>query len=211
MKAIYQLRITLKHISPPIWRQVQVPMEFRLDQLHTLIQLVMGWDDSHLHEFALVSESKMPPHIAEAASRLPWDTPDTLRDERRFMPAGAMEQGFADNAEDERKVSIGELCPKVDDTLTYTYDFGDDWAHEIKVQEILSAKPGERYPLCLDGKRACPPEDCGGLPGYENLLEVLSDPGHEEYEGMLEWVGGDFDPEEFDQETVAKELRNVKW
>ncbi len=125
MKAIFQLHITLKHISPPIWRQVQVPMDFRLDQLHTMIQVVMGWDDYHLHEFELVGPGR---------GRWP---------ERQIMPAEVIGQLFSDGAEDESKV-----------------------------QKILSAKPGEQYPLYLKGKRACPPEDCGGLPGYGNLREV---------------------------------------
>ncbi len=193
MKAVYQLRITLKNVSPPIWRQVQVPMDFRLDQLHTLIQLVMGWDDYHLHEFELVTSVR------------------TRRPERQFMSAEAMAASFDDEAEDESKASIGELCPQVNDKLFYTYDFGDDWIHEIKVQKILSAEPGERYPLCLKGKRACPPEDCGGPWGYGNLLAILSNPGHDEYEEMLDWVGGDFDPEKFDLEGIGEDLRGMKW
>jgi hypothetical protein len=193
MNAVYQLRITLKNVRPPIWRQVQVPMDFRLDQLHTLIHLVMGWDDYHLHEFELA-----------APGRARWP-------ERRFMPAEAMAVALDDEAEDESTVSIGELCPQVNDKLVYTYDFGDDWIHEVKVQKILSAEPGENYPLCLKGKRACPPEDCGGPWGYENLLAILSNPGHEEYEEMLDWIGGDFDPEKFDLEGIAEDLRGVKW
>ena len=193
MNAVYQLRITLKYISPPIWRLVQVPMEFRLDQMHTLIQLVMGWDDSHLHGFDLASSKR------------------GRRPERQFMPAEVMGELFVDEAEDESKMSIGELCPRVNDKLVYTYDYGDNWIHEIKVQKILSAKPGEHYPLIMKGKRACPPEDCGGLPGYENLLYILSDPAHEEYEEILDWIGENFDPEEFDLEGVAEYLRGMRW
>ena len=119
MNAVYQLRITLKNVRPPIWRQVQVPMDFRLEQLHTLIQLVMGWEDAHLHEFELAGPGN---------ARWP---------ERQFMPAEVMAKAFDDEAEDESTVSIGELCPQVNDKLVYTYDFGDDWIHEVKVQKIL--------------------------------------------------------------------------
>jgi len=208
MDAVYQLRITLKNIRPPIWRQVLVPMDFRLDQLHTLIQLVMGWDDDHLHEFELVTK---PPIPAGDDSRLFQKILRALQQERRFMPAEGMNELFDDEVEDESKVSIGELCPRVNDKLAYVYDFGDHWIHEVKVQKILSAKPGEHYPLCLKGKRACPPEDCGGIWGYEHLLEVLSDPDHEEHEELLDWVGGDYDPEEFDLEAAAKNLRQIEW
>ncbi len=193
MNAVYQLRITLKRIQPPIWRQVQVPMDFRLDQLHTLIQWVMGWYDYHLHEFE-------------------W--PATTRGSqpnRRFGPPEIMDGFLNDEAEDESKVTLGEICPHTDDKLAYVYDFGDDWIHEIKVQKILSAQTREHYPLCLKGKRACPPEDCGGPWGYEHLLEVLSDPDDEEHEELLDWVGEDFDPENFDLEAVTKDLREVEW
>jgi len=193
MNAVYQLRITLKNIKPPIWRQVQVPMDFRLDQLHTLIQLVMGWFDYHLHEFEF-------PKATRGSQR-----------NRRFGPLDFMD-GFDDGeAENESQVTIGEICPRVDDKLVYTYDFGDDWIHEIKVQKILTAQPGEHYPLCLKGKRACPPEDCGGAWGYEHLLVVMSDPSDEEHEDLLEWVGEGFDPEDFDLEAVARDLREVDW
>lgn len=193
MKAVYQLRITLKHIRPPVWREVQVPLEFRLEQLHTLIQAVMGWGDHHLHEFDLDSPS---------GRRTPG---------RRFAPMEVMDEFFDDEVEDESEVSIGELCPQVNDKLAYVYDFGDHWIHEIKVQKILPASPDEQYPLCLKGKRACPPEDCGGIPGYENLLEVLSDPGDEEYGELLDWAGEDFDPEAFDLDAVAGKLREIDW
>lgn len=193
MKAVYQLRITLKHVRPPVWRQVQVPMDFRLEQLHALIQIVMGWGDHHLHEFELASPS------------------GRRKSGRRFAPTEVMDEFFDDEVEDESEVSIGELCPKVNDKLSYVYDFGDHWIHEIQVQEILPASPDEQYPHCLKGKRACPPEDCGGIPGYERLLEVLSDPEDEEYGELLDWAGEDYDPEAFDLDAVAGELREIDW
>lgn len=193
MNAVYQLRITLKRIRPPIWRQVLVPMDFRLDQLHSLIQIIMGWGDYHLHEFELPTPTRR------------W------QQGRRFAPAVVINEIFGDEVEDESKVSIGELCSKVNDKLIYVYDFGDHWIHEVKVQKLLAARPGEQYPKCSKGKRASPPEDCGGIWGYGNLMEVLSDPGDEEYEELLDWVGGDFDPEEFDLEATTKALRKIEW
>ncbi|MCK9996681.1 MAG: plasmid pRiA4b ORF-3 family protein [Candidatus Krumholzibacteria bacterium] len=193
MNTTYRIRLELMDISPPIWRELQVPADFRLDQLHTLIQIVMGWEDCHLHEFQVPGADPMS------------DPP------LRLAPMNTLDDLFSDGVEDEAKSSLGELLSKIDDWILYTYDFGDHWRHEIRLLEIQTAKVPEKTPRCLGGERAGPPEDCGGLPGYENLLEVLSDPGHEQYEDLLEWVGGEFDPEAFDQETVAKELRKVKW
>lgn len=96
------------------------------------------------------------------------------------------------------------------DKLIYEYDFGDGWEHKIRIEKILPAEKGKRYPVCLAGKRACPPEDCGGPPGYERLLEVLRDPKHEEYEETLEWLGGPFDPEAFDVNEVNRMLKSVR-
>ncbi len=184
MEAVYQLRVTLKNIKPPIWRQMLVPADFQLDQLHTLIQIAMGWQDSHLHEF----EAQHP----------------VTRDERTFTTAdGVAESGFG---EDERDIAVGELLIDVNDKMSYVYDFGDDWIHEVKVQKILSATPGENYPQCIGGKRACPPEDCGGPWRYDELLKSLAEPEDEEHEELLEWIGGDFDAEKFDLAAVQRVL-----
>lgn len=98
----------------------------------------------------------------------------------------------------ERRVTIAEVLPREKSRIVYEYDFGDSWLHEILVEKIDGRVPGAPYPMCVDGKRACPPEDCGGIGGYAELLEVLSDPGHEEHEDKLEWLGGQFDPKAFD-------------
>jgi hypothetical protein len=96
-------------------------------------------------------------------------------------------------------------------TARYEYDFGDGWQHEVTLEAIVPAQAGRRYPICLAGERACPPEDCGGVPGYENLLEVMRDPEHEEYESMLQWVGGRFTPERFDPRTVKFDDPRKRW
>ncbi len=174
---VYQLKITLRDIKPPIWRRVQVK-DCTLNQLHDLIQTCMGWDGYHLHAFEIGGEQ--------------YSEPD---------PDGMME------TEDERKVKLSQVVAGGIKKLTYTYDFGDNWDHVIQVEKTLEAEAGVRYPRCIAGKRACPPEDCGGPWGYAEFLEAIRDPKHERHEELLEWVGGEFDPEKFDIEAVNEELR----
>ncbi|MFI1332737.1 plasmid pRiA4b ORF-3 family protein [Streptomyces sp. NPDC020845] len=107
---------------------------------------------------------------------------------------------------DERKVPLCAVAPAVGDKISYTYDFGDDWVHRIEVEKVLPRDPGTAYPRCLTGRRACPPEDCGGPWGYANFTEAIADPGHEEHNELLEWVGGAFDPSHFDIEEINKRL-----
>ncbi len=189
--AVHQLRISLKGSKPPIWRQVQVPSDLPLDQLHNVIQITMGWQDCHLHEFELRQAGR----------------PGVLPSSRSFLPQQALD--YAAQGEDEGTVTIGEVCPRPKDKLAYIYDFGDYWVHEITVQKILPAEADISYPRCLKGKHACPPEDCGGLNGYYELLEILADPGHEQYAELAEWVGDDFDPAAFDAAEVELGLRHV--
>jgi len=177
---ILQLKVTLKNCRPPIWRRILVPLDIRLPRLHRILQIAMGWTDSHLHAFTIHGEQFGVPDE---------DFPDTVRNER--------------NVRLDKLVGVGG-------TFVYEYDFGDGWEHVIKVEKILPAMPGVRIPLCLAGKRACPPEDCGGAWGYENLLAVLRDPAHEEHNDMLDWLGGEFDPEAFDIDVTNVELRTLK-
>ncbi|MDX1251210.1 MAG: plasmid pRiA4b ORF-3 family protein [Gammaproteobacteria bacterium] len=177
MTNIYQLKITLRHTRPPIWRRVQVKGDTKLGKLHRIVQEAMGWTDSHLHAFRI--------------GRTVYGVPDP---------------DFIDDIENERSIRLDKIATE-GNTFIYEYDFGDGWEHDIKVEKILNAEPGVHYPVCLAGKRACPPEDCGGVPGYEYLLEILSDPQHEEYEERREWLGGEFDPEAFDIDGVNRGLR----
>jgi hypothetical protein len=126
---------------------------------------------------------------------------------------GSCEYGLADpelGHRDERKVTLGRLLEREGERIRYTYDFGDDWEHEIVLERVLAAGPGVRYPVCVAGKGACPPEDCGGAWGYEDLREVLADPAHEQHEEMLDWLGlqaaAEFDPARFDMEEVNRAL-----
>ena len=175
---IYQLKIALKDIRPPIWRRVLVPGDVSLATLHRIIQAVMGWADYHLHEFAIGDVNYGPPSPSD------------------WYPA-----------KDERKATLSQVAPKEGMKFTYTYDFGDGWEHVITVEKRLPPDPDAHYPVCIAGKRACPPEDCGGVWGYANLLEIIQNPRHEEYEEMMEWLGGEFDPAAFDLEVVNRALK----
>jgi hypothetical protein len=177
---IYRLKVTLRHIAPPIWRRIEVPADTRLPRLHRLLQMTMGWYDCHLHGFRTRSAS--------------YGVPDP---------------NFPGDMEDERKLRLGDVVTE-GEKLIYDYDFGDGWEHDILVEKVLAPEPGARYPRCLTGKRACPPEDCGGPYGYQRLLEILHDPKHEEHGEMSEWLGRPFDPEEFDVEDVDEGLRHVR-
>jgi len=178
---IYQLKITLLDTRPPIWRRLLVPARLTLEVLHDVLQLAMGWYDSHLHEFRV------------GQKRFGKPDPD---DELMGLP----EVG------NERTAHLFKVLGKAGAKAIYTYDFGDSWEHAIVVEKVLPPEPGIAYPLCVGGKLQCPPEDCGGIPGYYNLLEAIRDPAHEEHEDMLDWVGSDYDPEAFSVDDVNRRL-----
>jgi Plasmid pRiA4b ORF-3-like protein len=173
---IYQLKITLRGIQPPIWRRVQLPGDTVLADLHLVIQAAMGWTMSHLYCFRVGGVS--------------FSTPMRGTD---FEDSGD---------ESDAEVQLDEVCGQVKSKLIYEYDFGDGWEHDVVVEKIMKPEPKARYPHCVDGKRACPPEDCGGAGGYADFLEAMADPTHEMHEEMKEWVGGEWDPEAFDLELV---------
>lgn len=178
---VYQLKVTLKDSKPPIWRRFQVRSDITFAKLHRIIQEVMGWFDGHLHQFIV--------------GRIYYGVPD---------PDDLSEM------RDERKVRLDQILSMPGRKIVYEYDFGDGWEHEIVLEKILSPDPKTRYPRCLDGARACPPEDCGGIYGYADFLEAIRDPNHEEHEEMLEWIGGEFDPEEFDLQDINISLKSIR-
>jgi len=217
--SVYEIRITLKGTKPPIWRRVSVPAGITLGQMHDVIQIVMGWTDSHLHHFILRDKSLKPSkdEMAKAALSMLRGDDDAgedvfsrMRGEKYFVPKRTP---FGDDTEldgqDEDAVTLAEVCPKAKSKLTYEYDFGDSWEHVIEVQKIVKAEEGVDYPVCLAGAGACPPEDCGGLWGYYDMLDALADPKHERHEELTEWLDGPFDPEAFDMDEVNKML--VEW
>ncbi len=178
---VFQLKVTLLDTMPPIWRRVLVPVDLTLAQLHDILQATMGWQNCHLHEFTAGER-----HIGEP-------DPDDL--------SGMTE------VEDERKVRLSSLLGKAGARLDYRYDMGDGWEHEIVLEKRLPADPGASYPVCTGGELACPPEDCGGIGGFYNLLDAIRNPAHEEREELLEWVGKDYDPDAFSIEHVNRMLK----
>jgi hypothetical protein len=178
---IYQLKITLLGTKPPIWRRLLVPAAVTLEVLHDILQLAMGWYDSHLHEFRVGKKR--------------FGKPDP-------------EDGFMDLPEigDEHTAHLFQVLGRTGAKAIYTYDFGDSWEHAIVVEKVLPPELGVSYPLCVGGRLQCPPEDCGGIPGYYNLLEAIQDPAHEEHENMLDWLGGDYDPSAFSADDVNRRL-----
>ena len=183
--SIYQLKISLEGIVPQIWRRVLVPSDLPLSKLHIVIQAAMGWTNSHLHEFIVGRKHYSDP-------RFELDELD-----------------FGEPTFNEAKVKLFEVAPTPKSTLRYHYDFGDGWMHKVVVEKLLTPDPAQPTPRCLDGQRACPPEDCGGIPGYFRLLEILADPRHPEHDEMLEWLEDDFDAEVFDLDAINRELTRL--
>jgi Plasmid pRiA4b ORF-3-like protein len=177
----YQLRIELKHIKPPIWRRVLVPENVTLAKLHGILQWTMGWQGGHLHEYVI--------------GPCRYGTPD------EDWPS-------AEPMIDERRVRLNALVEHGNRRLTYIYDMGDYWEHIIKVEDIVVPKGA--WIQCLAGENACPPEDVGGSPGYEEFLEAVNDPAHEDHLSMLKWAGGAFDPSEFDLASTNALLATIK-
>jgi hypothetical protein len=181
VKTVYQIKITLTGINPPIWRRVQVPSDTMLSELHLMLQAAMGWQNCHLHSFTIDGVDYS------------YGDPDLELD-----------------MEDESQVRLDDVAPGPNNRFSYMYDFGDGWEHDVVIEEVAKAEPKQRYPVCIAGARACPPEDCGGIWGYQDFLEIISDPAHEEHNAMLEWIGGAFNSEAFDLAEVNSNLKNYK-
>lgn len=178
-KYIYQFKITLQGIKPPIWRRIQVYASCSFLDLHVAIQNAMGWQGYHLHQFEIMN----PKYGEEDFIGIPD------------------EKGWSDL--EIRPGWKTRIAPYFAYTIKalYEYDFGDSWRHKIILEKIMPLEPGVTYPRCLAGKRACPPEDCGGIGGYEKLLQIMKNPEHREYEKRMKWLRG-FDPEAFNPADV---------
>ncbi|PTQ88792.1 plasmid pRiA4b ORF-3 family protein [Nitrosomonas ureae] len=183
LRSIYQLKITLKGMRPPIWRRILMASTTKLDDVHLIFQIVMGWTNSHMHEFIQGRDRYVEP-----------------------------DEEFSSDAKDEAQYRLDQLLEKEKEKLIYIYDFGDGWEHEVVLEKILPFKTSADLPICVKGCRACPPEDIGGIGGYMMFLEAISDPTHPEHEDMLEWIAGDiegpFDPEAFDLAEVNQLLQS---
>jgi hypothetical protein len=182
-KHIYQFKISLDKVQPSIWRRIQVPAETSLFKLHFILQLTMGWTNSHLHEYRIDGRVYGNPNNDE------FDEFDI---------------------QDERDYQLQQVLPEAGVEFSYLYDFGDSWQHTLFLEAILDADDAPPSPACLGGARACPPEDVGGIYGYEEFLEAIQDTNHPEHESYLTWAGGQFDPEAFDREAVDHTIKNVE-
>ena len=176
---VHLLRVTLLDVTPPVWRLIRVPSAVSLAVLHAIVQVAMGWEDRHLHE---------------------WRIGDATY-------AGG-EESWGDEAADERSVLLGDIAP-ADTVLRYDYDLSDGWEHVVEVMTIEPYDGTVAPLEVLDGDRAAPPEDCGGPSGYEHLLDALSDPDDPEHDDLVETVGDRFDPEYFDRQQVNRVLETL--
>ncbi len=174
---LYQIKVSLEGVKPSIWRRLVISRTTDLSELHYVIQIAMGWTHTHLHQFVAGDE--------------------------RF---GMSDLGFEDDTIPEEGIPIDAILRRVNQWITYEYDFGDGWEHEIVLEKILPSRLGESVPKCIGGRRGCPPEDVGGVWGYERLLEAYNDETRPEHEELAEWAGEDFDPERFDIEEVNRIL-----
>ena len=192
---VFRVRITLLDTSAEIWRQVLVPADIRLDQMHGVIQLAMGWDNSHMHQFIKGAREV----LFRVAGQI---------DNDGFSFPGRARPPMADEA----RVRLDQVLPAVGEAFGYEYDFGDSWEHAIEVGEILPRPADFKGPVCLAGERACPPEDCGGVPGFEDILRLCAKSADEddgEDAERREWLG-EFDPAKFDLAAVNRDLRRIK-
>ena len=180
MSTIARLKITLQDVEPKVVRQIEVPVDLRLDRLHQVLQAALGWTNSHLHEFR--------------AGRSSWST-------------SGMGGPFDDRGHSEKRATLQDLLDAGGGkTFHYVYDFGDNWEHDVRVERLTEPEPGTTYPRLLKAEGRCPPEDVGGPWGYNHFLEVMADPGHEEHENLLEWHGGPFDPQDAEPERIIRDF-----
>lgn len=182
---VYQFKITLKGIKPPIWRRIQVPKTYTFYDLHVAIQDAMGWYDCHLHEFEIIYPLiDLKVNIGIPNEEPIWE----LTWNKKVLPGW--------------KVKITDCFLTENQSAEYIYDFGNYWRHKITLEKILPKEKNIIYPICIKGKRACPPEDCGGPLVYDDFLESIRNPNDEQHEERLEWIGGEFDSEHFDTNEV---------
>lgn len=190
-ESAYRFHIRLEGIEPPIWRRIRVPGSYSFWDLHVAIQDAMGWLDCHLHLFRV----RNPDTGAIQQIGIPDDDP--FPDETPCLAGW--------------EVPIADYFVEANDAAAYEYDFGDGWQHTVTLERVEKLRKGERSLACLGGERRCPPEDCGGVYGFMELLEVIADATHPEREAMLQWLGGPFDPEAFSAADVKFDNPNVRW
>jgi pRiA4b ORF-3-like protein len=177
--------VILLGTNPPIWRRLLVPADVTLARLHDVLQAAMGWEDGHMHEFCVGRRRIGRPDAEDLLMGMP-------------------------SVENERTVRLSGILGRVGAKAIYTYDFGDTWEHGVILEKRLPSDPNTTYPVCTDGQLACPPEDCGGIPGFYDLVEAISDPNHKRHEEMRDWIGDDFDPQAFSSDKVNRLLTRMR-
>ncbi|MGQ9888920.1 MAG: plasmid pRiA4b ORF-3 family protein [Aggregatilineales bacterium] len=182
-KQIYQIKVTLKYAKPPIWRRLLVSSDTTLADLHDIIQIAMGWTDSHLHHFEIEG-----------------------RYYRAHKPGFDLDLEVAD----AHRLKLDKVVRGEGFKFEYVYDFGDNWEHVILVEKILPFDPTQKLPVCVKGRRACPPEDVGGVWGYKEFLEAIANPEHPSHDSYAEWIEGVFDAEAFDLEDINRQLAGLR-
>jgi hypothetical protein len=188
---VYQFYIEMHDITPKIWRRIQVPGHYNFWDLHVAIQDAMGWLDCHLHHFKIRGKGKR----GEALIGIPDF--DRLEGMPEVFPGW--------------EIPVYLYFNDLGVEATYLYDYGDDWMHRVKLEGYMHKEKGVKYPICVGGERACPPEDCGAVPGYYNVLETLAKPKHPDHRDMRTWVGKDYDPERFNPEAVRFDNPHKRW
>ena len=183
--------IVLPGTDPLVWRRIQVPQSYSFWDLHVAIQDAMGWLDCHLHEFRVALDSK-----SGRIGRFGIPVDDML-EQPPVQP--------------DWTVKVSDTVGRGDLPILYVYDFGDDWRHVVMYEGGAQLERNVSYPRCVSGARRCPPEDCGGVHGYLELVEAIRDPNHERHAELLEWVGGDFDPDEFDARKLNFDDPKKRW
>lgn len=188
---VLQFKVELQGIEPKIWRRIQVPIDYNFWDLHVAIQDAMGWLDYHLHHFEIKGKGK-----------------------RKVANIGLPDfEGFGDLPEvyPGWEIAVIAYFNALGVVAEYQYDYGDDWNHIVKLEGYLYKEKGIKYPTCIAGENACPPEDCGGVAGYFNILEILSDTNHNDYQDMRIWVGENWDPKQFDHRKVKFDKPYQRW
>jgi hypothetical protein len=179
-RTVHQMKVTLRDIKPPIWRRIVIPSDYRLDEVAALILEAMGWNNTHLHAFFIGDRSYDQPFP---------DAPEAL---------------------DERQFTLREVFDEVGTRMRFDYDFGDGWEHDVVLEAVRLETKAEREPLCLAGKRACPPEDCGGPHGYENLIRIIEEgPSSDWDRELVDWLPPGYDPKLFDAGEATEAMQNL--
>lgn len=190
-RQILQFKVQLREIKPAIWRRIEVPAAYSFWDLHVAIQDAMGWLDYHLHVFRLRDP------LTKEETRIGIPDPDPFVGEPEVLPGW--------------EIPVTQYLKEAHEPAEYEYDFGDGWEHDLMLEAIGARQTKTKYPRCLAGARACPPEDCGGPGGYAELLKTIARPTHPEYESKITWLGGPFDPEAFDPRRIRFDNPKRRW